>query len=430
MIIIDTKLAELSSAGKKIRVWMIGAGFMSKGIANQIVNYSKWIELVAIANRTLEKAVECFNYADIFDIWHASTQDEFNNLVEKGNAVATDNPFFLTQSDFIDVIVEVTGTIEYALKVIIDAIDHNKHVVLMNAELDSTLGPILKLKADKKGVVYTNADWDQPGVIMNLYRFVKGIWIKPVLCGNIKWLHDPYRNPETQKWFAEKWGQNPSMVTSFADWSKISFEQSIVANATNMSVAKRGMNWIDMVPGALITEAANLFPEGDLEIEWWIVDYVVGATPSPWVFVIGTCDDLKQKHYLNLYKLWEGPYYCFYTPYHLCHFEVPNTIARAFLFNDATLAPAGAPKVTVITIAKKDLKKWEVLDWIGNFTVYWVCENYNTSCKENLLPLWLSENCILKRNISKDEPISFEDVALPPWRLCDEIWNEQISFFW
>ncbi len=430
MIIIDTKLAELSSAGKKIRVWLIGAGFMSKGIANQIINYSKWIELVAIANRTLEKAIECFKYAEIFDIWHASTQNEFNTLVEKGIPIATDNPFFLTQSDFIDVIVEVTGTIEYALKVIIDAIDQNKHVVLMNAELDSTLGPILKLKADKKGIIYTNADWDQPGVIMNLYRFVKGIWIKPVLCGNIKWLHDPYRNPETQKWFAEKWGQNPSMVTSFADWSKISFEQSIVANATSMSVAKRGMNWINMPLGTPITETVNLFSKEHLEIEGWIVDYVVWATPSPGVFVIGTCNDPKQKHYLNLYKLWEGPYYCFYTPYHLCHFEVPNTIARAFLLHDATLAPAGAPKVTVITIAKKDLKKWEALDWIGNFMVYWVCENFNTSCNENLLPLWLSENCILKRNISKDEPISFEDVILPPWRLCDEIWNEQIAFFW
>ena len=98
----------------------------------------------------------------------------------------------------------------------LEAIAHRKHVVLMNAELDGTIGPILKTYADRAGVVLTNADGDQPGVMMNLYRFVQGIGVKPVLCGNIKGLHDPYRNPTTQEGFAKQWGQNPAMVTSFA----------------------------------------------------------------------------------------------------------------------------------------------------------------------------------------------------------------------
>ena len=46
----------------------------------------------------------------------------------------------------------------------------------------------------------------------------------------------------TQKGFAEKWKQNPAMVTSFADGSKISFEQAIVANATGFQVQSRGMS--------------------------------------------------------------------------------------------------------------------------------------------------------------------------------------------
>ena len=87
----------------------------------------------------------------------------------------------------------------------------------MNAELDGTLGPYLKVLADQAGVVYTNTDGDQPGVIMNLFRFVQGIGVKPVLCGNIKGLHDPYRNPTTQAAFAAQWKQKPHMVTSFAD---------------------------------------------------------------------------------------------------------------------------------------------------------------------------------------------------------------------
>ena len=126
-------------------------------------------------------------------------------------------------------------------------------------------------------MVYTNVDGDQPGVIMNLYRFVRGIGIRPVLCGNIKGLQDPYRNPTTQAAFAARWGQNPHMVTSFADGTKISFEQAIVANATGMRVGKRGMHGFTVAPGTPISEAAKLFdPVIDVS-QPGIVDYVVGA---------------------------------------------------------------------------------------------------------------------------------------------------------
>jgi len=77
---------------------------------------------------------------------------------------------------------------------------------------------------------------------MNLVRWVRGLGLIPRVIGNIKGLQDPYRNPTTQKGFAERWGQNPAMVTSFADGSKISFEQTIVANATGFKVKSRGMS--------------------------------------------------------------------------------------------------------------------------------------------------------------------------------------------
>jgi predicted homoserine dehydrogenase-like protein len=88
-------------------------------------------------------------------------------------------------------------------------------------------------------VILSACDGDEPGVQMNLYRWVKGLGLIPRVIGNVKGLQDPYRNPTTQKGFAEKWGQNPAMVTSFADGSKISFEQAIVANATGFKVRAR-----------------------------------------------------------------------------------------------------------------------------------------------------------------------------------------------
>ena len=122
--------------------------------------------------------------------------------------------------------------------VVLEAFRHGKDVVLMNAEIDATIGPILQVYAERHGVILSACDGDEPGVQMNLYRWVKGLGLEPRVIGNVKGLQDPYRNPTTQKGFAEQWGQTPSMVTSFADGSKISFEQAIVANATGLHGAR------------------------------------------------------------------------------------------------------------------------------------------------------------------------------------------------
>ena len=386
MIIVDAALQQRHEVGKPIRVGMIGAGFMGRGIALQMCNYVHGMKLVAIANRHLDGARRAYAEAGIDRTRTVENLAQMEDAVRKGEYAVTEDALLLCEAEGIDAVIEVTGAIEFGAKVVLKAIENGKHVVMMNAELDGTIGPILKVYAEKAGVVVTNADGDQPGVIMNLYRFVKGIGVRPVLCGNIKGLQDPYRNPTTQEGFARKWGQNPQMVTSFADGTKISFEQAIVANATGMRVAKRGMYGPTVPPGTSIKEAVNWYPLDALLEGPGIVDYVVGAEPGPGVFVLGTHDHPKQKHYLNLYKLGEGPLYCFYTPYHLCHFEVPNTVARAVLFNDAAITPLAGPLVDVVATAKIDLTAGQVLDGMGCYMTYGQCENSDVARREGLLP--------------------------------------------
>ena len=185
----------------------------------------------------------------------------------------------LCAADGIDCLIDATGAVEHGAQVTMQAIAYGKHVVTMNAELDGTVGPILKRHADKAGVILTGCDGDQPGVQMNLWRFVKSIGLTPLLCGNIKGLQDPYRNPTTQEGFAKRWGQNPYMVTSFADGTKISFEQAIVANATGMTVAKRGMTGIEH-PGH-VDELTTSYDVEMLRELGGIVDYVVGSEARP-----------------------------------------------------------------------------------------------------------------------------------------------------
>ncbi len=429
MIIIDTALQKLEAENRPIRVAMIGAGFMGSGIALQITRYTRGMKLVVIANRNVDKAVAAYAKAGVENPVAVENADQLSGAIASGRPAVTDNAPAVCRAEGVDAIIEVTGAVEFGARVALEAIENRKHVILMNAELDGTIGPLLKRYADEAGVVITNADGDQPGVIMNLYRFVRSIGARPVLCGNIKGLHDPYRNPATQEGFARKWGQQPHMVTSFADGTKISFEQAIVANATGMRVARRGMFGPTVDPGTHITEVASLYPFEELVEGPGIVDYVVGAEPGPGVFVLATHDDPVQKHYLNLYKLGEGPLYCFYTPYHLCHFEVPNTVARAVLFNDAAIAPKDRPYVDVVAAAKIDLKAGQVLDGLGHYMTYGLCENSNTVIEENLLPIGLAEGCRLLRDIPKDEVLTCADVKLPEGRLCDRLRRKQNEMF-
>ena len=374
MVIVDTALAKRQEENNPVRVGLVGAGFMGRGIVLQIANSVPGMELVAIYNRSVEGAKRAYREAGIEDFEIVNTQAALEDRIAKGKYTITEDPFLLCKAENIDVLVEVTGAVEFSSRVAFEAIKNKKHVVIMDAELDGTVGAILKVHADKAGVVITNADGDQPGVEMNLFRFVKGIGVKPVLCGNIKGLQDPYRNPTTQEGFAKKWGQNPAMVTSFADGTKISFEQAIVANATGMTIGRRGMYGPTVPSGTPLKEIMSKYPLDVLTSGPGIVDYCVGAEPGPGVFVLGTHDHPKQKHYLNLYKLGEGPLYLFYTPYHLCHFEVPLTCARAVLFNDAAITPLGAPLVEVVTTAKIDLKAGQSLDGIGCYMTYGQCE--------------------------------------------------------
>jgi predicted homoserine dehydrogenase-like protein len=325
----------------------------------------------------------------------------------------------------IDAIVESTGEVEFGASVTLRAIEHRKHVILMNAELDATVGPILKVYADRAGVVITNVDGDQPGVVMNLFRWVKTIGYRPVLAGNIKGMLDHYRTPETQKRFAEANKQSPKMVTSFADGTKLSFEMAVVANATGFRTAKRGMHGPAC---AHANDASKLFDLKEL-LAGGIVDYILGAEPGPGVFVLGYSDDPIKQQYMKYFKMGDGPLYVFYTPYHLPHVETPVTVARAVLFHDAAITPLGAPVCDVITIAKRDLRAGEELDGIGGFTCYGTIENSDVCRRDNLLPMGLSEGCILKRDIRKDDAIACADVEFPATRLCDTLRAEQNAYF-
>ncbi|MFL5518107.1 MAG: NAD(P)H-dependent oxidoreductase [Gemmatimonadales bacterium] len=427
MIIVDTALEAREREGRPIRVALLGAGFMSRGLANHIVHTTPGMRLVGIFNRGTGRAVDLCAYVGITDPATPSTQREVDLAISEGKTVATGDAMTLARSSEVDILVDVTGSVEFGARVALEAFRHGKDVLLMNAEIDATLGPIMQTHAARHGVIFSACDGDEPGVQINLYRWVKGLGLTPRVIGNVKGLQDPYRNPTTQKSFAERWGQNPAMVTSFADGSKISFEQAIVANATGFTVRARGMSR-GLEYKDDVMKIGSLYDIDELRRLGGIVDYVVG-TPLTKVFVLAEHPDPKQQHYLNLYKMGEGPLYSFFTPYHLVHFEVPAAIARVVLFRDHLARPLGGPVVEVCACAKRDLTAGEALDDYGMYMTYGEAVSADEMCAKRYLPEGLVEGCVLKRDIPKDAVITYHDVMLPPERLADQLRAEQYRHF-
>ena len=421
MIIVDKALERRQAEGNPVRVAIVGAGYMGRGAALQIISAVAGMDVVAISNRTITEAERAYRQAGVLDVETVDNVAQLERAISSGRAAITEDALLLCQADGIDAVIEATGEIEFGAQTTLKAVEHGKHVILMNAELDATVGPILKVYADRAGVVLTNADGDQPGVVMNLLRFVRTIGYNPVLAGNIKGLQDPYRTPETQRAFAEQHKQKPRMVTSFADGTKISMEMAVVANATGFRAGRRGMYGPSCKH---VTEALQLFPTEEL-LRGGLVDYVLGAEPGPGVFVLGYNEDPIKRDYMKYFKMGEGPLYVFYTPYHLPHLEVPLTAARAVLFGDAAVASLAGPVCEVITMAKRDLKAGEVLDGIGGFHAYGTVENAPVAQADRLLPMGLAEGCRLKRDVSKDTALTLEDVESPEGRLSDRLRQEQ-----
>ena len=425
MSVLLRAIEERRASGRPIRVGLVGAGYAGRGFAARVIRRQPGFELVAIANRTVAEAERAYRQAGVEGARRVDSVAGLQAAIRAGEAAVTDDFTVLTDTPEVEAIVEATGEVEFGAHVAIRTIGAGKHLILINAELDSMLGPILKTRADAAGVVLTDMAGDQPAVIVDLVDEVRMLGFRPILGGNIKSLLDHRRTPLTQAEFARAHGQRPKMITSFADGTKIAAEMGVVANATGFGVAARGM----VGPRAeRVEEAPDKF---DIEalLERPIVDYLIGAEPSFGVFVLGYEEDPVTRDYMKFYKMGDGPVYTFYRPFHLGPLETMQSVARAVLLNDAAATPLGAPVTEVVAQAKRPLVVGETLDGIGGFAVYGMLENASTAHRERLLPMGLAEGATVVRPVEIDATLTFDDVAPAADRLALQLWTEQTERF-
>ena len=85
--------------------------------------------------------------------------------------------------------------------------------------------------------------------------------------------------------------------------------------------------------------------------------------------------------------------------------------------------------VEVVATAKINLKAGEKLDGIGGYMTYGQCETADITAEQQLLPMGLADDCILTRDIPRDQVITYADVIVPKGRFCDKLRQEQNEYF-
>ena len=277
----------------------------------------------------------------------------------------------------------------------------------MNPELQATIGTKLKELADAKNVIITDVVGDQPGSIANLIAKARLMGFKVRMAGNMKRYLDVHATQEKMAPWAKDKGLAVRQTTSFTDGTKQSIEMNLVGNYFGMGVLRRGMVGPEVSDVKEVLEKFdwNKIPQNG------VVDYVIGKKLFPGVFLVAEHKDPNQKKYLRYLGLGDGPRYVLFEPYHLCHLEVIQTIAKVALFGEETINNSISPIAKTIAIAKKNLLKGQKLDGIGGDCVYGMIDNIEDA--KDLLPVGLSHDVIVKSDLKKDAPIKISDVILP-----------------
>jgi predicted homoserine dehydrogenase-like protein len=409
------RLEALERAGTPIRVGLVGAGQMGRGFVAQVAGIPG-MEVVIAADMDPGRALSAFREAGRNPV-------EGHNGHPDRPAVTADSSD-VAHSEDVDVVVEATGIPEVGARVAYEAIHNGKHVVMLNAEADVTVGAVLEQMARSAGVVYTGSAGDEPGAIMELYDFAASLGFEVVAAGKGK--NNPLdvsATPESVAEEAERKHMNPKMLASFVDGTKTMVEMAAVANATGFSPDVPGMHGPQETAPARLGEIFSLREEGGILSFYGAVDYVRGVAPGVFVIVRSQAGPVRET--LEYLGQGPGPNHVLYRPYHLTSLETPISVARAAVYNEATIAPRQTPTAGVVAVAKRDLSAGEKLEGIGSADYFGRVYPVNEAA--GMLPLGLAEGARTTRPVPRGEVIPRSAVELADESFVVALWRLQES---
>ncbi|GAA5415750.1 hypothetical protein Pryu01_00782 [Paraliobacillus ryukyuensis] len=392
-----------------IKVGVIGAGQMGFGLIAQISQIPGMV-VGGICDVNKENADRAKNY--------------YQSQEKRKNETVISNDFKeVINSPNVEVVVDATGVPEVGANISLEALLAKKHLVLLNVEVDITIGSIMNQFFQSSNLVYTGSAGDEPAAIVELYEFAKSMGLEVVVAGKGK--NNPLKplaNPDTCAEEANRKNMSAHMLAAFQDGTKTMAEMNLLSNAIGLKPDKVGMHGrkanLDNV-----NEILNTKENGGVLDNLGVVEYVDGLAPGVFVIVKSEMEPVDEElRYLLKVDENHGPHYTLYRPYHLASLETPITIAKAVLEHDTSIRPLGAPVSETVAVAKKDIKAGEAIDGIGGYSVRGILETHEDMKEQKHIPIGLiSGNVVAKQDIKEGDFLTHENTELDPtttvWKL-------------
>ncbi|MCB1377516.1 MAG: homoserine dehydrogenase [Alphaproteobacteria bacterium] len=407
-------LQNRADSGNPIRIGLVGSGEMGTDIVTRVA-HMPGIEIGAISELRLPAAGRAVDiaYREEGHWREAKSADALNAAMEQGKVAVTDDVDLLISSGLIDVVIDATGVPAVGAEIGLRAMEHGKHLVMMNVEADVTIGAYLKSEADRLGVTYSLGAGDEPSSCMELIEFVSAMGHPIVAAGkgknnplNVDAIPDDYAEE------AKRRNMNVRMLVEFVDGSKTMVEMAAIANATGLVPDCPGMHG----PKATLGELAKVLvpkKDGGVLARTGVVDYSIGKGVAPGVFVVAEMSHPRVRERMEDLKMGEGPYFTFHRPYHLTSLEVPLTCARVVLYGKPDMVPLAKPVAEVCAVAKKDLRPGDKLDAIGEYCYRAWIMTVADAREAQALPCGLLHGATVTKPIAKGQLITTANAAVP-----------------
>jgi predicted homoserine dehydrogenase-like protein len=421
-------LSRRAEAGRPIRVGVIGGGKFGTMFLSQ-ARLTPGLHVLGVADLRPERARASMLGAG----WPEEQLDapDCGAALASGRTHLTDDAMDLIGASGLEVLVEATGDPRAGVRHALAALEHGRHLVMVNVETDVLVGPLLAAQAAKAGLVYSLAYGDQPALICELVDWARACGFEVVCAGKgTRYLPHFHQSTPATVWDnfgisaaeAAAAGMNAKMFNSFVDGTKSAIEMCAVANATGLDPQERGLSFFPCGTHDLPTMLRPASMGGELEragtVEV-ISDRERDGRPVH--------NDLRQGVYVTFRAASAYAAACFaqygvtidpsgeiaalWRPFHLIGLELGISIASAALRGEPTGCPQ-AFRADVVATAKRDLAAGEVLDGEGGETVWGRLMPAAAARAEDGLPIALAHDVRLKRPVVAGGRIAMADVGL------------------
>ena len=422
------QLQERHDQENPIRVGVIGAGKFGTMFLAQVQRIPG-VHVVGVADLRVDVAKSNMIYAG----WSTEQIDapSLDAALQSGETHVGQDAIAMINHHGVDIVIECTGNPVVAVDHALAAFAVGKHVISATVEADAVCGAALVARAKSADVIYSLAYGDQPAMTVDLVDWARTCGFEVAAAGRgHKWKPEyRFSTPDTiwDYWGvtpekAERGRLNPKMFNSFLDGTKPAIECAAISNATGLNAPTNGLTY---PPGSIEDISSLMRPrnEGGVLEEAGMVEVISAIADDGsmipndirngvWVVVKATSE--YQKNCFEEYMVStddSGLYYCNFKRFHLIGLELGLSVGSVGIRKEAT----GASKEfrsDVVAVSKKDMKAGEMLDGEGGYCVAGQLRPSRISVPMRALPLGLTGDIKLIRDIPIDTILTYDDVEI------------------